>query len=154
MSLDESIAIVMDTATQGGQVGSGVATPEEISRVLTLPLTLPLDVFSRINASIHRGGEVATGQVRVKWSPEPTVPSMPSQAGNRAYRGKTPVFPLPTEDFSAPRLSRPRPTPVPQRPREKRGPGARVFGTLGRGGEIVGEGRETSQHSPVRTNIF
>ena len=119
-----------------------------LAEAIFAPLLVPLKL---INAQVAatKGGQVSERPT--------TLPRANVKRGNAAYRGVTPTFPSREEVFTTPRNVRRQPVPVPRKPREVRGPGARTFGTLARGGELYSrdsKGHLTSQHEPVRTTIF
>ena len=135
--------------TKGGQVfGEGIrrAEPNIQNMVKALDPTNILSILARPFQAMSQG---AQPEKRL------TVTKKPRKIGKRAHNFPN-LFPynLETSSNVPPRIERNLPVPIQQRPREVRGPGARMAQAALRGGEIYGEGRETSRHSPVRTSIF
>ena len=140
-----------DVLIRGGQVFSEGIRRVEPSIISALKMFEPMTVL----ANLSKPWVMAKGsQVKKRL----TVQKKPRKIGRNAHTFDN-LFPysLQTSSDVPPRIERNTPKPVLQKPREVRGPGARMAKAAIRGGELysrTGEGQITSKHRKVYTSIF
>ena len=137
-----------DVLIRGGQVFSEGIRRVEPSIISALKMFEPMTVLE--NLAMSRGSQI---QERRR-----TLPKQVAKRGKNAHTFDN-LFPytLQTSSDVPPRIERNTPKPVLQKPREVRGPGARMAKAAIRGGELysrTGEGQITSKHRKVYTSIF
>ena len=152
MKKQEQMMTLTDALIRGGQVFSDGIRRTEPNLVSALKMLEPMTVLANLAkpfTAMSRGSQI---QERRR-----TLPKLVAKRGKTAHTFDN-LFPynLQTSSDNPPKIERKLPAPVPLKPRENRGPGARVA-VATRGGEIysrTGEGQTTSKHRQVYTSIF